>query len=470
MPPSRLVCTSSAGEWAWPTKPANRTDCEPGGVVRNHSAFFNDQQVHLDRWCKRAVPRTGCVTVDEDTNVTVRGNAVTHFQTTRWSLVNHAAGESSPLGRVALSELLRIYMPAMQAHLVRRKRLSAEFAEELLQGFVIKNILEGELLQRADQSAGRFRSWLLKWLENYVRHETSRKRRDVEVVEIENQVDNKSDADIFEVEWARSTLQEAMRLMKQECLSEGHLNRWKIFEQRLLNPLLAGTEPQEYEQLVSELSLQNVAQAQNMLVTAKRQFQRILEWVVASYSNAPDSVADEIRHLRQILSSAAMADSLLNESPADDSPARERDSIFQAAPRQVAGLLKLDFADHWQRCLEAPLADFLGVDPAPATLKLSLGSLLSHPQPPLETLQALKNYASSQGQQNALDRNREFHLAIYFAAIAAAKLRHGQEISSSRPAELISGCEWLVSQDWLDEETRQLVAEFLRETGPHDRV
>ena len=61
------------------------------------------------------------------------------FPATHWSLVRRAgsAGDESQ----ALDELLRIYLPALKAHLVGRKRIAPDRAEDLLQGFILSKVL-----------------------------------------------------------------------------------------------------------------------------------------------------------------------------------------------------------------------------------------------------------------------------------------------------------------------------------------
>jgi len=78
------------------------------------------------------------------------------FDTTRWSIIDKVRGDEPTVRREALTQLLTCYMPVLRAHLVRRKRLSPDLADELLQGFVVKNIVEGNLVERADPSAGKF--------------------------------------------------------------------------------------------------------------------------------------------------------------------------------------------------------------------------------------------------------------------------------------------------------------------------
>ena len=50
----------------------------------------------------------------------------------------------------ALDELLRRYLPPMEAHLVLRRNMQPQDAADLVQDFVANKILERDLVARAD--------------------------------------------------------------------------------------------------------------------------------------------------------------------------------------------------------------------------------------------------------------------------------------------------------------------------------
>ena len=66
----------------------------------------------------------------------------------------------------ALAELCRIYWRPIFAFICRRG-YSSQDAEDFTQDFFVM-ILEGDWLQNADRSRGRFRSLLLKSLKNFL--------------------------------------------------------------------------------------------------------------------------------------------------------------------------------------------------------------------------------------------------------------------------------------------------------------
>jgi RNA polymerase sigma-70 factor (ECF subfamily) len=81
------------------------------------------------------------------------------FGSTRWSLVLEAGRESSPASRQALESLCRIYWYPLYAY-VRRRGYSLHDAQDLTQSFFAR-LLEKDMVEAADPSRGRFRSFLL---------------------------------------------------------------------------------------------------------------------------------------------------------------------------------------------------------------------------------------------------------------------------------------------------------------------
>ncbi len=384
------------------------------------------------------------------------------FEATRWSIIDKARGDESTVRREALGELLRCYMPVLKAHLVRRKRLSPELAEELLQGFVVENIVDGQLIQRADPTAGRFRSWLLKWLDLYVRHQLSNNRRKDAAVRVGDPDELAADADaadVFDVQWARTTLQQALDLMRQECRQQGHKKRWVVFEQRILLPLLSGKTPTDYEELVSRLKLVSAAQAQNVMVTAKRQFQRTLEQVVGRYSDSPAAVAEELRELRRILATASPDAADQWEQSSASRAKAYLDSVTTASPERASLLLGLDSAEVWRRCLATPVGELLDSTSPDDEVDYPLAELLTVPDPPQALLVSLKRFGYMRMQHETEETPAEVGGAVYLSVIAAAIVRLNASISQT-PPEVLQNCfDWLQAQDWIDDDTRTLMTE-----------
>src|ERR1700733_14138438 len=96
------------------------------------------------------------------------------FATTHWSVVLSAKDRDSHCSVAALETLCRAYWPPLYAY-VRRRGYSPSDAEDLTQAFFAW-LLERKWLDRADQQRGRFRSFLLTSISNFLSNEWDKAR------------------------------------------------------------------------------------------------------------------------------------------------------------------------------------------------------------------------------------------------------------------------------------------------------
>jgi DNA-directed RNA polymerase specialized sigma24 family protein len=98
------------------------------------------------------------------------------FATTRWSLILSAANSNGDEQKAheALAELCRTYWRPVFLFVCRRG-YSTQEAQDLTQDFFVM-ILESNWLQQADEHRGRFRSFLLRSIQNFLSHADDRRR------------------------------------------------------------------------------------------------------------------------------------------------------------------------------------------------------------------------------------------------------------------------------------------------------
>jgi RNA polymerase sigma-70 factor (ECF subfamily) len=239
--------------------------------------------------------------------------AYAEFPSTHWSIVGdagHAAAEEAK--RQAIQAIIVRYSPALLWYLVRNRRLKPNDADDVLQSFITERVLIGELMSVADKERGRFRSFLITTLNrfhsNYRRSENARKRAPEHRVSLDGPIEaacaDSRHADTFDVAWAREVLAEAVQTMRKHCVAIGRADLWRIFEARILLPTLEDAPPVSYSDLVAELHFSSPTQASNALVTAQRNFIRILRSIVGRYESDSVAIDDEINDLKRILSSA----------------------------------------------------------------------------------------------------------------------------------------------------------------------
>lgn len=226
------------------------------------------------------------------------------------------AGDArSSVRRRTLEALVRQYLPALRMYLMARRRIGPHEADDLLQGFLASKILDQQILRRADQARGKFRTFLMTALERYA---ISEQRKDAaakrspragggapapldDVAEAQQPIAREA-ADLFDVEWAKQAVEVAVVRVRRECEAGGRQDLWGVFKARVLDPALNGDEPASYEQLVPELRLGSAEKAANLLATSKRMFARNLREVAAEYAEDDADAQDEVRRLRQVLS------------------------------------------------------------------------------------------------------------------------------------------------------------------------
>jgi RNA polymerase sigma-70 factor (ECF subfamily) len=217
------------------------------------------------------------------------------------------AGQEGQGRQAALSELLTRYLPAMKAHLVRRKGISPDSCDDLLQAFVADKVLEQQLIGRAACEKGKFRTFLLTALERYVlnriRHDKAKKRCPAGKKELDaEELASPQSADPFDEAWAREVIREALRRMEAECQANGRMDVWGVFHCRTLAPTLEGSDALPYAQVVQRFGFRSPIQASNALITAKRMYLRMLCSVVGEYCHSPEGIEAEIEDLKAILS------------------------------------------------------------------------------------------------------------------------------------------------------------------------
>lgn len=97
------------------------------------------------------------------------------FATTHWSVVLLAGQADSPHGAEALEKLCRAYWYPLYFY-VRRQGNSPEDAQDLTQTF-LSRLLEKNYFAKADRDRGKFRTFLLGSLKNFLVNEWKRAGR-----------------------------------------------------------------------------------------------------------------------------------------------------------------------------------------------------------------------------------------------------------------------------------------------------
>jgi RNA polymerase sigma-70 factor (ECF subfamily) len=238
-----------------------------------------------------------------------------NFPPTRWTQVEAAAQPPHSAQETALADLLQQYLPALKEYLLVQFRVDPAQADDLLQSFVLDKVLKAGLLSHADRQRGKFRTFLLNTLTNFViseqRRATAGKRapqhgsisldllpEEAAEIQLEQRVA------AFDLAFARQLINEAANRMRAQCEGSNRPDIWGVFESRILSPILDDVKPLGYEELIARFGFQSPAQASNVLITAKRMFVRMLRSVVAEFVEGEENIDAEIDELRAILAGA----------------------------------------------------------------------------------------------------------------------------------------------------------------------
>ena len=236
------------------------------------------------------------------------------FATTQWQMVRQASACADDERIQALDQLLRTYFPALIEYLKRQYRLPEDRAEDVVQDFVTDQVLIKNLLSKASQERGRFRTFLLNSIQHYtndrIRREKALKRRpvngfttltDVQMQALEQEQTDSQEA--FDDVFARQVIAEAIQRTHQRCLTENHMEIWEILHARILAPLLEDLPITAYDELVTELGLQNRGEAQNRLASGKRIFKRYFRAVVEEFAADEQELEEELLYFSKFFRS-----------------------------------------------------------------------------------------------------------------------------------------------------------------------
>lgn len=224
------------------------------------------------------------------------------FPTTRWTLIRQAAASPTEESRTAMEELCRRYRtPVLQ--FIRRRVVQSEQAEDLTQEFFAK-LVRGDLLHRADQNRGQFRSFLLHVVRQFLLDERDRlmalKRgagqihQSLDEGSVEEPSGSASAENEFDLVWARTLLQRSLDRLQREYSDQ----RSVLFE--TLKDSLDGAKPAAGAELAIRLGMSEGAIRVALHRMRTRLGQLIREEVADTVPSGSD-IDEEIRLLRKTL-------------------------------------------------------------------------------------------------------------------------------------------------------------------------
>lgn len=229
------------------------------------------------------------------------------FPTTLWTLVLHAARNDPAQAHSALAQLCQSYWYPLYSF-VRRRGHSPHDAQDLTQAFFAQ-LLEKRGLGHVDPEQGRFRSFLLAALKNFLANDWDRSNAlkrgggrtivSLEQERAESRYQLEPSHDLtpdrhFERQWAMTLLDQALAALRAEYHAEG---KGDLFEE--LKTVLTG-QPGAYTDMAARLGRSDGA-IKVAVHRLRRRYRELMRARIAETVGASD-VEDELRHLLTVFS------------------------------------------------------------------------------------------------------------------------------------------------------------------------
>ena len=236
------------------------------------------------------------------------GGAGEAFQTTHWSVVDRIREADQAASPDLANDLLKKYWKPVYCFL-RRKGYDNEKAKDLTQGFFQEVVLTRGLIERADRSRGRFRTFLLSALEQYLvrvhRKETAQKRvpkgklvqlDEIDPADLPEPMSGLTAEQAFGYAWVSDLLDTMLAEVEAQCRSQGKTLHWQTFHDRVLRPIMENVPAPSLQEICDRYGIDSASKASNMIITVNRRFRATLK-----------------RHLRRAVADNADVEEELNE-------------------------------------------------------------------------------------------------------------------------------------------------------------
>jgi DNA-directed RNA polymerase specialized sigma24 family protein len=237
------------------------------------------------------------------------GGAGVSFLTTHWSLLEKAGSGQESDSHALVGLLFDRYWKPVYCYL-RRKGYSNEDAKDLTQGFFHEIVLGHNLVETADQSKGRFRTYVMVSLDRYLikarqkQHAQKRIPQDklvpfdfVNEAELPSVISELDPEASFNYAWISLLLEQVLRDVESQCHRDGLSTHWYLFHDRVLEPILAPADPPSLEELCRKHQVDNTSKVSNMIITVKRRFATALRKHLRDLVASDEQVHEELEEI-----------------------------------------------------------------------------------------------------------------------------------------------------------------------------
>jgi RNA polymerase sigma-70 factor (ECF subfamily) len=232
------------------------------------------------------------------------------FVTTHWSVVLNARNTESPDSQAARERLCNTYWAPLYAY-IRRQGYGVEDAQDLTQEF-LSRFLHREWLGHLQDQRGKFRSFLLTFLKNFLSAERDRARAQkrgggnelvsLDAYEAEERAfigpkDDLTADQIYERRWAQAVMTQAADRLRETYEADGKIS---LFEQ--LKDLQPGEHGERsYSQIGDVLGMTEQA-VKNAALRFRQRYAQMVREEIAQTLVDPGELNDELQHLMAVFS------------------------------------------------------------------------------------------------------------------------------------------------------------------------
>ena len=243
------------------------------------------------------------------------GGVRDEFLTTHWSIIEDVGLSGDEKNRALIGLLIKTYWKPVYCYL-RRRGYGNEQAKDLTQGFFQEVVLGRKLIEKAEQTKGRFRSFLLVALNRYVidvQNEQAAQKRipknklvsldRIALLELPEPFTDLEPEDCFNYAWVTSLLEHVLKEVRTQFCQEGKKVHWSVFHDRVLRPMIENVAAPTMKEICDKYGIEDGIKASNMIITVKRRFQSALERQLRKSVISDRQVSDELDEIAQFLSS-----------------------------------------------------------------------------------------------------------------------------------------------------------------------
>lgn len=231
------------------------------------------------------------------------------FVTTLWNVVLSAKQGTAIERAAALNELCRLYWWPLYAF-VRRRGHTPHDAQDLTQEFFAR-LLREDFLRAVDRAKGKFRSYLLARMGNFLKKDWRRAKAqkrggEFTFVSINDDSAEKpylqvpasdlSPEQLYEQQWAIKLFGQALIRLREWFIAEGNENLFKV-----IKIFLTGEKPEAtYAELAARLGT-SVGALKMAVRRMIRRYRRLLRAEIAKTVSDPAEIQEELRALARTL-------------------------------------------------------------------------------------------------------------------------------------------------------------------------